>query len=85
MRLEAGINEYKRIAQELEERSAALNRELSEARKTIAELSAYQSVPLVPPQPVSHVLKNPANVQSLQQADMQDFAAVLQNSLERKD
>lgn len=85
VRLEAGINEYKRIAQELEDRSATLNRELSEARKVVAELSAYQSMPVVPPQPVSHVLKNPANVHSLQQPEMQDFAAVLQNSLERQE
>lgn len=85
VRLEAGINEYKRIAQELEDRSASLNRELSEARKVIAELSAYQSMTMVPPQPVSHVLKNPANIHTLQRAEMQDFAAMLQNSLERQE
>lgn len=75
-RLEAGLNEYRRLAGELEERSATLNRELSEARKVIAELSAYQSVPLVPSQPVASVR---------QRADVQEFAAVLQNSMERQD
>lgn len=86
VRLEASMNEYKRLAGEMEERSAALNRELNEARKVIAELAAYQSVPLVPPQPVvSHVLKNPANVQPLTRVDVQDFAAVLQSSLERQE
>lgn len=82
VRLEAGISEYKRLAGELEERSAALNRELSEARKVIAELAAYHSVPLMPPQPVMQPV-NPAP--AMQRVDAQNFAAVLQKSMERGD
>ena len=92
VRLEAGLNEYKRLAGEMEERSAALNRELTEARKTIAELAAYQSVPLVPHQPVVPVMNMtqnmPQQVQAqapLQRVDSQDFATVLQNSLDREE
>jgi len=81
VRLEAGINEYKRLAGEMEERSAALNRELTEARKMIAELAAYQSVPLTPPQPVMPM----ASSMPMQRVDAQDFAAVLQNSLSREE
>ena len=82
VRLENGINEYKRLAGEMEERSAALNRELSEARKMIAELAAYQSVPLVPQQPVMPMAVPAAPMQRI---DAQDFAAVLQNSMSRED
>ncbi|MBE6085891.1 MAG: hypothetical protein E7203_10645 [Selenomonas ruminantium] len=92
VRLEAGLNEYKRLAGEMEERSAALNRELTEARKTIAELAAYQSVPLVPHQPVVPVMNMTQNMPqqmqaqaSLQRVDSQDFATVLQNSLDREE
>ncbi len=81
VRLEAGINEYKRLAGEMEDRSAALNRELTEARKMVAELAAYQSVPLVPPQPVTPM---PA-VAPMQRVDAQDFAEVLQNSMNREE
>lgn len=84
-RLEAGLNEYKRLAGELEERSAALNRELSEARKVIAELAAYQSVPIVPPQPVSPVMSRQAAIPLQQRGDAQNFAEVLQNSMERQE
>jgi hypothetical protein len=79
VRLEAGINEYKRLAGEMEERSAALNRELTEARKMVAELAAYQSVPLVPPQPVMPMAT------PMQRVDAQDFAEVLQNSMNREE
>ena len=92
VRLEAGLNEYKRLAGEMEERSAALNRELTEARKTIAELAAYQSVPLVPHQPVVPVMNMTQNMPQqmqaqapLQRVDSQDFATVLQNSLDREE
>ena len=81
VRLEAGINEYKRLAGEMEDRSAALNRELTEARKMIAELAAYQSVPLVPPQPVIPM----AAAAPMQRVDAQDFAEVLQNSMNREE
>ena len=81
LRLEAGINEYKRLAGEMEDRSAALNRELTEARKMIAELAAYQSVPLVPPQPVIPM----AAAAPMQRVDAQDFAEVLQNSMNREE
>ena len=81
VRLEAGINEYKRLAGEMEDRSAALNRELTEARKMIAELAAYQSVPLVPPQPVMPM----ATATPMQRVDAQDFAEVLQNSMNREE
>ena len=81
VRLEAGINEYKRLAGEMEDRSAALNRELTEARKMVAALAAYQSVPLVPPQPVTPM---PA-VAPMQRVDAQDFAEVLQNSMNREE
>ena len=81
VRLEAGISEYKRLAGEMEERSAALNRELTEARKMIAELAAYQSVPLVPPQPVIPM----AAAAPMQRVDAQDFAEVLQNSMNREE
>ena len=81
VRLEAGINEYKRLAGEMEDRSAALNRELTEARKMIAELAAYQSVPLVPPQPVMPM----ATAAPMQRVDAQDFAEVLQNSMNREE
>jgi len=81
VRLEAGINEYKRLAGEMEDRSAALNRELTEARKMIAELAAYQSVPLVPPQPVIPM----AATAPMQRVDAQDFAEVLQNSMNREE
>ena len=81
VRLEAGINEYKRLAGEMEDRSAALNRELTEARKMIAELAAYQSVPLVPPQPVMPM----TSATPMQRVDAQDFAAVLQNSMNREE
>ncbi len=83
VRMEAGINEYKRIAQELEDRSASLNQELSEARKTIAELKACQS--MVPPQPapmMNMVQAMPA-VPVQERIDAQDFATVLQNSIDR--
>ena len=85
VRLEAGINEYKRLAGEMEERSASLNRELSEARRVIAELSAYQSVPLMPHQPLQPMVSRQAAVAERQRVDAQDFAAVLQNSIERQD
>lgn len=85
VRLEAGINEYKRLAGELEERSASLNRELSEARRVIAELSAYHTVPLVPPQSFSTMTSRQAAAAERQRVDAQDFAAVLQNSIERQD
>lgn len=88
VRLEAGLNEYKRLAGEMEERSAALNRELNEARKMIAELAAYQSVPMVPHQPVMPVMNVPQQMQPqtpLQRMDAQDFATVLQNSLDREE
>ncbi|MBE6092970.1 MAG: hypothetical protein E7201_07385 [Selenomonas ruminantium] len=81
VRLETGISEYKRLAGEMEERSAALNRELSEARKMIAELAAYQSVPLVPQQPVMPM----TSATPMQRVDAQDFAAVLQNSMNREE
>jgi valyl-tRNA synthetase len=81
VRLEAGINEYKRLAGEMEDRSAALNRELTEARKMIAELAAYQSVPLVPQQPVMPM----TSATPMQRVDAQDFAAVLQNSMNREE
>ena len=82
VRLEAGINEYKRLAGEMEDRSAALNRELTEARKMIAELAAYQSVPLVPPQPPVIPM---AAAAPMQRVDAQDFAEVLQNSMNREE
>ena len=81
VRLETGISEYKRLAGEMEERSAALNRELTEARKMIAELAAYQSVPLVPQQPVMPM----TSATPMQRVDAQDFAAVLQNSMNREE
>ena len=81
VRLENGISEYKRLAGEMEERSAALNRELTEARKMIAELAAYQSVPLVPQQPVMPM----TSATPMQRVDAQDFAAVLQNSMNREE
>lgn len=82
VRLETGINEYKRLAGEMEERSAALNRELTEARKMIAELAAYQSVPLTPQPPVMPMAAAPM---PMQRVDAQDFAAVLQNSMSREE
>ena len=85
VRLEAGLNEYKRLAGELEERSATLNRELSEARRIIAELAAYQSVPPVPPQPASPIMSRQAAISARQRVDDQEFAAVLQNSLDRQE
>lgn len=81
VRLEAGISEYKRLAGEMEERSASLNRELTEARKMIAELAAYQSVPLVPQQPIMPM----ASPAPMQRVDAQDFAAVLQKSMNREE
>lgn len=81
VRLETGISEYKRLAGEMEERSAALNRELTEARKMIAELAAYQSVPLVPQQPVMPM----TSATPMQRVDAQDFAEVLQNSMNREE
>ena len=88
VRMEAGINEYKRIAQELEDRSASLNQELAEARKTIAELKACQT--MVPPQPaapVMHMAAIPVTPvpQVQERVDAQDFATVLQKSLDRED
>ncbi len=84
VRLEAGIDEYKRIAQELENRSAALHQELSEARSTIAELkacqSSVQSQAVVPPTQMPTV--NPVPFVQ-QRVDAQDFATVLKNSMER--
>ncbi len=85
VRLEAGINEYKRLVGEMEERSATLNRELSEARKVIAELSAYHSVPLMPPRPVMQAADPVNQPLVMQRVDDQNFAAVLQNSLEREE
>ncbi len=89
VRLETGINEYKRLAGEMEERSAALNRELTEARKMIAELAAYQSVPVVPQSPAMSMvnMSSPqmAAPAPMQRVDAQDFAAVLQNSLNREE
>jgi len=88
VRLEAGINEYKRIAQELEERSAALNQELSEARKSIAELKAFHALPGVQPivsmMGMTNMAGNPM-APAPQRVDAQDFAAVLQNSMEREE
>lgn len=85
VRMEAGINEYRRIAQELEDRSAALNQELSEARKTIAELKACQT--MIPPQPAPQMMNMAvmpaAPVQ--ERTDVQDFATVLQNSLNKEE
>lgn len=89
VRLEAGIGEYKRLAGEMEERSAALNRELTEARKVIAELAAYQSVPLMqqPVMPVSSTVNSQQMIPpaAMQRVDAQDFAAVLQNSMNREE
>ena len=89
VRLEAGINEYKRLAGEMEDRSAALNRELAEARKVIAELAAYQSVNMSPQQPM--MLMNAGEnrqqlpLAAMQRVDAQNFADVLQNSLKREE
>ncbi|BAL82278.1 hypothetical protein SELR_05700 [Selenomonas ruminantium subsp. lactilytica TAM6421] len=83
VRLEASLNEYKRLAGEMEERSATLNRELSEARRVIAELAAYQSVPLVPP--ASPIRSRQAAISARRRVDDQEFAAVLQNSLDRQE
>ncbi|WP_178139441.1 hypothetical protein [Selenomonas ruminantium] len=83
VRLEAGIAEYKRLAGELEDRSAALKRELSEARKVIAELSAYHSVPVIPAQPVMPPVSPAAAAPVMQRVDDQNFAAVLQNTMEQ--
>lgn len=89
VRLEAGLEEYRRLAGELEQRAAELNRDLSEARKTIAELSAYQARAMVPPaMPVMTPQMAPAMQQpaapAMERVDAQDFASVLQNSLERE-
>ena len=89
VRLEAGINEYKRLAGEMEDRSAALNRELNEARKMIAELAAYQSVPMMPKPPVVPMpnlssQQMPPSSAQMQRVDAQDFAEVLQNSINRE-
>ena len=90
-RLEAGLGEYRRLAGELEQRSAELNRELNEARKTIAELSAYQTRTMVPPLPVmpqqmplTMAPQQPAVQPVMERVDAQDFASVLQNSMERE-
>lgn len=87
-RLEAGLEEYRRLAGELEQRSAELNRDLADARKTIAELAAYQSRPIMPPvspvvaQPLPSPMQQPA-APMMERVDAQDFASVLQNSLDR--
>ena len=78
VRLEAGLNEYKRLTGEMEDRSATLQRELNEARKVIAELAAYQSVPLMPVPPANPPMNR-------ERVDAQEFAAVLQNSMERQE
>ena len=87
-RLEAGLEEYRRLAGELEQRSAELNRDLADARKTIAELAAYQSRPIMPTvspvvaQPLPSPMQQPA-APMMERVDAQDFASVLQNSLDR--
>lgn len=92
VRLEAGLEEYRRLAGELEQRAAELNRELSEARKMLAELGAYQSRLVMPPamppiqpvQPVTQVMTQQPAGTVMERVDAQDFASVLQNSLERE-
>lgn len=86
-RLELQLDASQRMAGELQQRSDLLQRQLLEARQVIQELSLRQSMVAV--EPSLSVMSQPAALATVpaqppvERVDAQDFAAVLQQSIDR--